>query len=725
MDNLSGQDIDRYHLIEKLGEGGMAVVYKAFDTHLECEVAVKLIRMDRLTPEMMATTLKRFEREAKSLAQLTHANIVKVTDYGEHNGVPYLVMEYLPGGTLKKYLGTPMPYTDAARLLLPVARALNFAHEHKVIHRDVKPGNILITESGEPMLTDFGIAKILDLEEGQTLTGTGMGIGTPEYMSPEQWQGNITPAVDIYSLGVVFYELVTGRKPYTADTPAAVLLKSFNDPLPRPSSLVPGLPESVEKVLFKVLAKKPEDRYATMKEFENALEKLLTESSTVSVLTPPVIMGSGKKESVSGVEVDQTIQKKVRPVQPPDFQPTMELKRGQKKPLAKTRLPLWIGLGAVALAGIVLLIIKGPVWFASQLAPTQAPTAEQPAQHIPTITSVPIAAAVESTAVSPTAAPVSNFLVCEITDVGGINDNSFNAKVWNGVVIAEQKFGVSGNYFESKDASDYEKNINSAVGLGCNLIITVGYLLGDATQAAAEAHPGVDFAIVDYSYDPPMNNVAAQEYQSDQAAFLAGYLAAGMTKTGMVGTYGGMDIPTVTIFMDGFFRGVAYYNLVHGSTVQVIGWDNYSRSGLFSNDFVEPKIGQDMALTLLNKGADILFPVAGQEGSGAAAAVKSFGNAYMIGVDDDWALTLPEDQSIMLTSVLKQMDETTLMTINAAMNGTFKGGTTVGTLANGGVGLAPFHAAENQVPDSLKKELEEVKQKIINGEIKLNPDYAH
>ncbi len=286
MNDLSGQSFGRYHLVEKLGEGGMAVVYKAFDTRLECDVAVKVIRMERLTQEMMVTTLKRFEREAKAVAQLTHANIVKVTDFGENEGTPYLVMEYLVGGTVKQFLGKSRPYTDAAHLLAPVARALGYAHTHNLIHRDVKPSNILITESGEPMLTDFGIAKILDLEGGQTLTGTGVGIGTPEYMAPEQWTGNITPAVDIYSLGVVFYELVTGHKPYTADTPAAVLIKLISDPLPSPSKFVPELPEKVEQVIFKALARKPEDRYQSMGELEKALKDLLVFETARKISSP-------------------------------------------------------------------------------------------------------------------------------------------------------------------------------------------------------------------------------------------------------------------------------------------------------------------------------------------------------------------------------------------------------------------------------------------------------
>ena len=235
--NLIGQSFGRYHILEQLGEGGMATVYKAYDTRLDADVAVKVIRRSAFAPDQLEMVLKRFEREAKSLAKLSHANIVGVIDYGDYEGAPYLVMEYLPGGTLKQKLGQPMSCREAARILLPIARALDFAHRKGMAHRDVKPSNILITADGDPMLTDFGIAKMLEAPEGATLTGTGVGIGTPEYMAPEQWTGQAGPSSDIYSLGVVFYEMLTGRKPYEADTPAAVLLKQASDPLPNPRRL--------------------------------------------------------------------------------------------------------------------------------------------------------------------------------------------------------------------------------------------------------------------------------------------------------------------------------------------------------------------------------------------------------------------------------------------------------------------------------------------------------
>ena len=278
MASLIGQSLGRYHILEQLGEGGMATVYKAYDARLETDVAVKIIRRKAFPEEQFERILKRFEREAKALARLTHPNIVKVTDYGEYESAPFLVMPFLPGQTLKQQLGKPIPWQKAMRLLLLVAKAVKFAHDENIIHRDIKPSNILITRSGEPMLSDFGIAKILEGEDASTLTGTGMGVGTPEYMAPEQWTGQAGPQADIYSLGVVLYEMLTGRKPYTADTPAAILLKQATEPLPRPREFIRDLPDSVEKVLIKALAKRPEDRYEDMAAMTHALEGLLGEA---------------------------------------------------------------------------------------------------------------------------------------------------------------------------------------------------------------------------------------------------------------------------------------------------------------------------------------------------------------------------------------------------------------------------------------------------------------
>jgi serine/threonine protein kinase len=283
MTDLIGQSLGRYRILSLLGEGGMAIVYKAYDTRLERDVAIKMIRKGAFPADHLERMLKRFEREAKALARLSHPNIIKILDYGEYEGSPYLVMEYFPGGTLKQKLGKPLPWQEAIQLLLPIAEALDYAHYQKMIHRDVKSINILFTKDGKPMLADFGIAKLLDLEETQDLTGPGAAIGTPEYMSPEQATGqDVDSRSDIYSLGIVLYEMVTGRRPFVANNQMAVLNMHARDPLPSPKKFVPDLPNGLERTLLKVLEKQPADRYQTMEEFAAELKRLLTDKPTLS-----------------------------------------------------------------------------------------------------------------------------------------------------------------------------------------------------------------------------------------------------------------------------------------------------------------------------------------------------------------------------------------------------------------------------------------------------------
>ncbi|MBG0785456.1 MAG: SUMF1/EgtB/PvdO family nonheme iron enzyme [Anaerolineaceae bacterium] len=279
MQNYVGQQIDRYRITERLGMGGMAVVYKAYDTRLERDVALKLIRTESIPQDQHERLFKRFEREAKAQARFKHPHIVAVHDYGEVDGSPYLVMDFISGGTLKDRLHGPVDWRQAIRWLIPVAEALSYAHKEGIIHRDVKPANILFDKDEQPILTDFGIAKVLETDEA-TLTGTGLGVGTPEYMAPEQWQGKTSAAADQYALGVVLYELITGRKPYSADTPAAVAIMQATEPLAPPSNLVSGIPEPVEKVLYKALARDPQDRFENMDAFTMVLRDLLADTGT-------------------------------------------------------------------------------------------------------------------------------------------------------------------------------------------------------------------------------------------------------------------------------------------------------------------------------------------------------------------------------------------------------------------------------------------------------------
>ncbi len=285
MTNLTGRSLGRYQIYESLGEGGMATVYRAYDTRLGRFVALKVLRP---AGEPQPAMLRRFELEARALAQLSHPAIVRVLDYGEENGWPFMVMELVPSGTLKDRLAAdarPVPYRDAARFLAPVARALELAHSRGIIHRDVKPSNILIGERGEPLLSDFGIAKTLESDATAELTGTGVRLGTPDYMSPEQCAGApVDYRTDIYSLGLVLYEMLTHVKPFSADTPMAIMHRQIYDPLPNPRQWAPGLPRAVDEVLGRALAKDPAQRYASMGEFAAALEGLA--AGAVSVPAP-------------------------------------------------------------------------------------------------------------------------------------------------------------------------------------------------------------------------------------------------------------------------------------------------------------------------------------------------------------------------------------------------------------------------------------------------------
>jgi len=270
MNDLSGKQIDRYRIISQHGQGGMAVVYHAYDVNLERDVALKLIRADAFAEDDHERLMKRFEREARAQSRFSHPNIAPVYDYGEFDGMPYLVMPYYPGKTLKDKTGKPIALNQALDWVILIANALSYAHQRGVVHRDVKPSNILFDEKDEPILTDFGIAKLLGESEG-TLTDTGFGVGTPEYMAPEQWQGQASEASDQYALGVVLYELITGQKPYAAETPVAIALKQMNDPLIQPSAFVPQTPEEVERIIYKALALQAEDRYINMLAFQAAL----------------------------------------------------------------------------------------------------------------------------------------------------------------------------------------------------------------------------------------------------------------------------------------------------------------------------------------------------------------------------------------------------------------------------------------------------------------------
>jgi serine/threonine protein kinase/Tfp pilus assembly protein PilF len=284
MSGLVGQTVGGYRIVERIGKGGMATVYKAYQPSLDRYVAVKVL--PSYYAEQDESFLARFKREARAIAKLRHPNILMVMDYGEERETAYIVMEYVDAGTLKERLGQPLTLLEMSSLIGQISSALDYGHGEGIVHRDVKPSNVLLPKPDWVLLTDFGLAKMVG---GSLITVTGMTVGTPAYMSPEQGKGEKVDAhTDIYSLGVVLYEMATGTVPYTAETPMAVVVKHIVDPLPLPRSINPDLPESVERIILKALAKDPNNRFHKAGEIAEALEIAADEHPSWSAVKPAV-----------------------------------------------------------------------------------------------------------------------------------------------------------------------------------------------------------------------------------------------------------------------------------------------------------------------------------------------------------------------------------------------------------------------------------------------------
>ncbi len=386
MENLTGKQFGPYQIVAPLGEGGMAAVYKAYQPGMERYVALKVLpRSYADDPQFLA----RFQREAKLLAQLQHPHILPVFDFGQSEGYTYIVMPFIPSGTLTGQLsGAPLPLARLRQVITQVGEALNYAHARGMIHRDIKPSNILIDESGNCLLTDFGLARMV--EDAVNLTSTGTIMGTPAYMSPEQGSGSkIDSRSDIYSLGVVLFEMATGRVPFQAETPIAIVFKHVQDPLPPARSINPDLPEAVELVILKSLAKNPEDRYQTAADMVRAIQTAIPESQIFAAPAVAITMAqklaavmapapAGEESSVSKPAEEQApaaatmVEEEVVPesatIVEEGMAPTM-----MSKPKKRSGPPVWIW----AVVSVVLLAViagGGFALFGRGSTPVASPT---------------------------------------------------------------------------------------------------------------------------------------------------------------------------------------------------------------------------------------------------------------------------------------------------------------------------------------------------------------
>lgn len=311
-----------------------------------------------------------------------------------------------------------------------------------------------------------------------------------------------------------------------------------------------------------------------------------------------------------------------------------------------------------------------------------------------------------------------DFKACMVSDDGGFDDKSFNETAYAGLTRAAEELGIDTNQIESHAESDFAPNVQAMIDDGCDIVVTVGFLLADATEAAATQNPDVNFAIVDFDSFEGVDNVRGLLFNTAETSFLAGYLAASQSNSGVVGTLGGLNIPTVSIFMDGYAQGVEHYNEVKGEDVRVVGWDVEAQDGLFvAGGFGDVAGGRNAAETLIAQGADVVFPVAGPAGEGALQAARdSGGNVRAIWVDTDGCEST-DYCDVLYTSVEKAMDVAVFDTIAAALDGSFSPEHYVGTLENEGTRLSPFHELDGEVSDEVKAELEQIKGDIVSGDI--------
>lgn len=678
---------NRYRIVSLIGQGGFGAVYRAWDLRMNgvCVVKENL----ESTPE----STSQFQREAQILFRLRHPGLPRVTDFFEIPGQGlYLVMDYIEGQNLEDIAsarGGKIIDDDAVKWISQVCEALEYLHGQTppIIHRDIKPQNIIITPQDEAVLVDFGVAKVYQAHQKTTI---GARAVTPGFSPPEQYlQTGTDERSDIYSLGATLYTLLTGV------TPPESVARYSSDVLPSVHDLVPEISIQVSQSVEKAMKLNATDRYQNVKAFHQAIQEKEKASVSPGISKPVVLPVNSVSATIRASSV------------------------ATSKPTARTAkrnsLPWLIGGGLIGIL-IIGFIVLATTGFLSNLPffSLSKPTEKKEATQTD-ITETSMADPVV------TEKSIKKIKACLVTDIAGIEDNSFNASAWEGMKRAKQNFGSEIKYLESNNVTDIESNINAFIDDGCDLIISSGFLTADATSAAADNYPDKKFASIDVDW-LTQPNIRGNGAQVDQATFLAGYFAAGMTKTGIVGTYTGITIPSTQLFMDGYAMGVQYYNNVHGTSVQLLGWDPGSQTGYETGNFTDLTGGYSLGMQLLNEGADIIMPVAGNVGQGTIQAMQERGTGLFIGVDSDWAATYPNNDGYVVASVLKRMDVFVYDTIEQLINGNFLGGEPfIFTLGNNGVDLVYNPDARSAIPDDLMQEIDQMKFSIIKGDVATLP----
>jgi basic membrane lipoprotein Med (substrate-binding protein (PBP1-ABC) superfamily) len=642
-----GTELAGYRIESLLGRGGMSVVYLAEQEFPKRKVALKL-----LAPELAedGNFRERFVRESNAAASIDHPNIIPIYGAGEAAGVLYIAMRYVEGTDLRMLLDAdgPLDPIRAVSIVSQAASALDTAHARGLVHRDVKPGNILLAArpSGSGPLdhvyvSDFGLIKRRGAEKN--LTRSGQIMGSVDYIAPEQILGKpVDGRADVYSLGCVLYKCLTGEVPFPGDIDAAAMWAHVHEKPPQTTAKRPELSAGIDDVIAKAMAKDPADRYATCGALAEAGRQALGEPAAA----PPAREWSMKRRLMAGAVV--------------------------------------VAVAAVAAFAFTRLGGSGSK----------------------TITGCEAAA-------------------------GSLSDRSFNQAIYGGLTRSATALGISVKAKQLDffgDRRQYRANIQSFIDQRCSLIVALPFQQ-DIAEQAARANPQQKFLFLDPT-SGRSSNALDVIFRVDQAAFLAGYLAADLTDTGKIATFGGAPVPVVTIYMNGFAAGVLKYNLDRGTHVQLLGWDPARQTGTFVTDispngaFVDADAGQELTERFISQGADIVFPVAGGAGLGAGKAARDADNVRLVGVDFDEFFAAPQFADLWITSVRKRYDVAVEDAMKLVVDGKFLGGVLPGTLANGSVDLAPFHDFNSQVPEPLRAELDRLKAGVIAGTVSVNPkDY--
>jgi len=657
-----GTEIAGYRIESLLGRGGMSVVYLAEQEFPRRKVALKLLAQDLVEDE---TFRERFIRESNAAASIDHPNIVPIYGAGEAGGILYIAMRYVEGTDLRSLLNREdrLEPIRAASIVSQAANALDTAHEHGLVHRDVKPGNLLMAKaggSGSPdhvYVSDFGLIKRRETE--RDLTRSGQVMGSVDYIAPEQVLGKpVDGRADVYSLGCVLFECLTGEPPFSGEVDAAVMWAHVHEKPPRVTSKRSELPAGLDDVLAKAMAKSPDARYATCGELATAAREEIVGAREATPARPG--RWSWRRRAGAGAVV-------------------------------------------VALAAGAFVLTRGG---------GEAPKVGEASAG------------------------------CEVTSGAPLNDGGANQAAYEGLTLATADLGVGESVKVSNSSADWAQNIQALVDQPCLLILTVGPRMRDVTRMEAKANPDQDFAIVGATIAPPLENVLALTFRIDQAAFLAGYLAAGMSGTGKVATLGDPNLPQVTDYMNGFAAGILKYNLDHGTHIGLLGWDPATGAGAFVSKgpgltFADQAQARHIANAFISHGADVILPVAGGvgvaphgaavsggAGIGAARAAQKAGNVLLIGAGTDQFVAAPEFAELWLTSILEKIDLQVDTAMVRAFGPGFAGGVYVGTLENDGVALAPFHDLANRVPKALEDRLVALRAGIADGSISVDPkDY--